>query len=140
MLVPDYIGLKLYHINRVSGKAMHGYVSVCNIEKLVKFIQLKVYVYSPDIPSRFSRLYIKYPQVLELTLSQSNLPGVNAAPFSAAEATWYLLLLGGQRHCGFKACPKLLHVTGAAGIESQTPRSWGQSLNHLAMCSNASAF
>ena len=30
-------------------------------------------VYSPDIRSRFSRLYIIYPQVLELTLSQSHL-------------------------------------------------------------------
>ena len=38
--------------------------------------KVKVYVYSPDIPvNRFSRLYIIYPQILELTLSQSHLPG-----------------------------------------------------------------
>ena len=47
---------------------------------------LKVYVYSPDIPSQFSRLYINYPQLLEITLSQSHLPGENAAQFSAAVA------------------------------------------------------
>ena len=35
---------------------------------------------------RFSGLYINYPQVLELTLSQSHLPGENKAQFSAALA------------------------------------------------------
>ena len=42
-------------------------------------------VYSPDIPvNRFSGLHIIYPQVLELALSQSHIPGENAAQFSAA--------------------------------------------------------
>ena len=36
--------------------------------------------------------------------------------------TRYPLLLGGQRQCGFKACPRLSHLTGASGIEPQTPR------------------
>ena len=50
-------------------------------------VKVKVYVYSPDIPvNRFSGLYIIYPQVLELTLSQSHLPGEHAAQFSAAVA------------------------------------------------------
>ena len=31
--------------------------------------------------------------------------------------TRYPLLLGGQRQCGFKACPRLLQMTGDAGIE-----------------------
>ena len=47
-------------------------------------------------------------------------------------STWYPLLLGGQRRCGFNACPRLLHVTSAAGVESQTNRSRVQHLNHSA--------
>ena len=46
--------------------------------------------------------------------------------------TRYPLLLGGQRQCGFKACPRLLHMTGAAGIEPQTSRSRVQRLNRSA--------
>ena len=47
-------------------------------------------------------------------------------------STRYPLLLGDQRRCGFKACPRLLHMTGAAGIEPQTPRSRVLRLNHSA--------
>ena len=46
--------------------------------------------------------------------------------------TRYPLLLGGQRQCGFKACPRLLHMTGAAGIKPQTSRSRVQRLNRSA--------
>ena len=46
--------------------------------------------------------------------------------------TRYPLLLGGQRQCGFKACPTLLHMTGAAGIEPQTSKSRVQRLNRSA--------
>ena len=46
-----------------------------------------MYVYSLDIPvNRFSGLYIIYPHVLELALSQSHLHGENVAQFSAAVA------------------------------------------------------
>ena len=48
---------------------------------------VKEYVYSPGIQVyRFSGLYIDYPQLLELTLSQSHLPGENSAQYSAAVA------------------------------------------------------
>ena len=56
-------------------------------------------------PPKFSGLYINYPQMLELTVSQSHIPGDNAAQFSASEAiytvsifrsTWYPLLLSDQ--------------------------------------------
>ena len=43
-------------------------------------------------------------------------------------STWYPLLLGGQRWCGFKAYPRLLHMTDAAGIDTETPRSRVQRL------------
>ena len=46
--------------------------------------------------------------------------------------TRYPLLLGGQRQCGYKACPRLLHLTGASGIEPQTPRSRVPRLNRSA--------
>ena len=58
-----------------------------------KVKKVKVRVYSPDIDSRFSGLYINYTQVLELTLSQSQLPGKNAAQFSAAVAFHTLFYL-----------------------------------------------
>ena len=35
-------------------------------------------------------------------------------------STWYPLRLGGQRCCGFKAYPRLLHMTSTAGIGPQT--------------------
>ena len=63
-------------------------------------------IYSPDIPEGSSDFTINYPQILELTLSQSHLPGEDAAQFSAAVAihtvpifrsTWYPLLLGEKR-------------------------------------------
>ena len=108
-------------------------------------VKVKMCIYSPDIPvNMFSGLYIIYPQVLELALSQSHLPREYAAQFSAAVAirmvpifrsTWYPLLLSRQRQCGFKACPRLLHMTSAAGIEPQTPRFQVQCLNHSATCS-----
>ena len=53
-------------------------------------------------------------------------------------STWYPLLLGGQRRCGFKACLRLLHMTRFAGIEPQTPRSRVQRLNRLVMHSSKS--
>ena len=49
-------------------------------------------------------------------------------------STWYPLLLLGQRRCGFKACPRLLHMTGAAGIEPRTARSRVQRLNRSRPC------
>ena len=66
------------------------------------------------------------------TLSQSHLTGdrCSAIFYSWSHShstnfcsTWCLLLLGGQRRCGFKAIPRLLHMTDAVGIETQTPRS-----------------
>ena len=43
-----------------------------------------MYVYGADIPKyRFRGLYLNYPQMLELTLSQSLLPRENAGQFSA---------------------------------------------------------
>ena len=42
---------------------------------------------------------------------------------------WYPSLLGGQRRCGFKTCPRLLHT---AGIGPQSVISRVQRLNHSA--------
>ena len=42
--------------------------------------------------------------------------------------TRYPLLLGGQRQCGFKPCPRILYMTGVPGIEPQTPSSRVQHL------------
>ena len=44
--------------------------------------------------------------------------------------TRYPLLFGGRRQCGFKACPRRLHLTGSSEIEPQTPRSRIPRLNH----------
>ena len=73
-------------------------------------------------------------------------PGVECSTFSAAEAihtvlifhsTWYPVLSGGQRRCGFKASPGLLHITSNAAIESQTPWSQVQPLKCLTVRSTS---
>ena len=43
------------------------------------------------------------------------------------------MYLDGHRRCGFKACTRLLHMTDAVGIETQTPRSRVHRLNCSAM-------
>ena len=88
-------------------------------------------------------LYINYPQALELAHSVSSPWGERSAIFWSCihlrsnnfHSTCYQLLLDVQRECGIKACPRLLHMTGAVGIEPQTPRSWVQCFNHSATCS-----
>ena len=45
------------------------------------YLNVKVRVYSTDMSSRFSGLYINYPHVLELSLSKSNLLGRNTTHF-----------------------------------------------------------
>ena len=87
-------------------------------------VKVKVYVYSPDIPAcRFSGLYINYPQVLELKLSQSHLPGLgeNAAKVSVAVL---IFVPPGTHFCWVdragvdsKLAQSLLHVTCIAGIK-----------------------
>ena len=93
-------------------------------------LAIKLAIYSPDIPEGSSDLYINYPQVLELTLSQSHLNGENAAQFSAAVAihtvpisrsTWYPLLLGEQRLCGFKALPNAFTHDQRCGNRAPKP-------------------
>ena len=77
-----------------------------------------------QISRKFIRLYIIYPRYRNSLFTVSSSWG-ECSIFSAAEAihtvsifcsTLYPLLLGGQRRCEFKACPRLLHVTSAAGI------------------------
>ena len=97
----------------------------------IEIIKVKVYIYSTDIPSRFSRFYINYPQVLELTLSQSHLPGENASQFSSAVALYTVPMLI------VKACLKILRMNSASGIEPRTSRSWVQ-LNHSVLRSTLS--
>jgi hypothetical protein len=42
--------------------------------------------------------------------------------------TRYPLLLGGQRQCGFKSCPRIWYMTSVPGMEPQTSRSQVQHL------------
>ena len=75
------------------------------------------------------------PRLLELTFAQSHQPRENAAYFLQLQqfthyqfpTTWYPLMLGRQRWCGFKACQRLLHMT-TAEFEAQTSSSWLQRL------------
>ena len=97
-------------------------------------------IYSPDIPSIYIGLYIKLPPGIRTHSFTVSSPWGECRAFSAAEAihtvpifrsTWYPLLLCG---CVFKACPRLLHMTSAVGIESRIPRSRVQRPHHSAMC------
>ena len=47
---------------------------------------------------------------------------------SIFRSTRYPLLLGGQRQCRFKSCPRILYMTSVPGIEPQTSRSQVQHL------------
>ena len=73
-------------------------------------VEVKMRVCSPDIP-------------------------VWSVDFTILITVQYSLLLGGQRRCGFKTCPRLLHIFRAAGIEPQNLRSQVQHLNHSATLS-----
>ena len=52
-------------------------VSPAYSEHNVKVKTIRMHVYKPDILTRFSELYINYPQVLELIHSQSHPPGAH---------------------------------------------------------------
>ena len=80
-----------------------------------------------------------YPLVLELTPLFHDLIflGRMQCIIHAAEAihtisifrsTRYPLLLGGQRQCRFKSCPRIIYMTSVLGIEPQTSRSQVQHL------------
>ena len=123
--------------------SISAHVYTIIMPSIIAFAQLK------GKKGKDMRLQSRYPQqvqrnlhyfflVLKLTLSQSNLPVENflqLQPFTQYQlcSTWYPLLLEGQRRRGFKACPRLLHMTDAAGIESQTFSARVQRLNHSAM-------
>ena len=81
-------------------------------------------------PQRLIGLYINYPQILELALSQSHLPGENAVQFYAGVAlrTVPIFVPPGTHYCrvtrggvDLKACPRLLHMTSTVGIELPMP-------------------
>ena len=87
--------------------------------KIYAALKYRCVCYSPDMHvSSASGLCINSIQVLELTLSQS---------FSTATFTQYQYFVPPGTHycwvarCGFKAYPRLLHMTSDTGIESQTP-------------------
>ena len=92
-------------------------------------------------PRLFSRLYNYLPwfwnshvYCLISPWGHATYKGNGFIPFTTffSRSTRYQLLLGGQRRCGFKACVRLLHMTGAAGIEPKTPRSRVLRLDHSA--------
>ena len=92
-------------------------------------VKVKVKVYRPDIPCRFSRLYINYSQVLELTLSVSSpstAVAIHQAPIFIQPAT----------HCCWvdRGCVdwKLTQGTWPVLQETQTHGSRVQRLNHSA--------
>ena len=106
-------------------------------ELIKKRIRVKVIVCSPDIPVGSSNFYINRPPGIEThsftvwstcgeccTISYS-CGHTHSTSFCS---TWYPLLLGGQRQCGFNAYRRLLHVTTTAGIE---PSSLGLESNAL---------
>ena len=87
---------------------------------------------SPEV----HRTYINYPQVLELTLSQSHLPRENAVHFlqlNPLTQSYFLFHLvpittGWTEAVDSKLAQGFLHVTSAAWIEPWSPRLWVQCL------------
>ena len=105
--------------------------SSCRSWARAEKVKVKVNVYSPDIPKRFSRFCINYPGIGTNSFTVSSPWGKCSAIFCSCShshtttfhSNWYPLLLGGQR---------LSHMTGIAGIEPQTTRSWVELLCHSA--------
>ena len=90
-----------------------GWVSLC-VEVKVKvkvqlYSPLSTHAYSADSFPPLARLAQAHIYMLPATID----PTLNLC-------TRYPLLLGGQRQCGFKACPRLLQMTSDAGIEPRT--------------------
>ena len=93
-------------------------------------LKVKVYVYSPDIPSRLSGLSINYPQLLHL-------PGMNVAQFSATVVihTVSIFVPPGTHYCWVDSGgedSKLVHDTWPA-LQESNPRPyryWVQRLNN----------
>ena len=93
-----------------------------------------MYAYSPDIPGSLVNYALITPETHPFTVLSS---WGKYSAFSAAKAihtvsmfrsTWYPLLLGGQRRCGFKACPR----DQRCGNRALTLWSRVQRLNHSA--------
>ena len=56
--------------------------------------------YSPNIPSRLSRLYINYHQVLELILLQSHLPGLECRTQYVSESPYHIIMVNWMLYLG----------------------------------------
>ena len=84
-------------------------------------VKLKVCVYSPDIPSKSSDFTLFTPRywnslfhsLISVGRMQRNFCSCSHSYSTNFPSTWYPLLLGRQRWCGIKACPRLSHMTGA---------------------------
>ena len=89
-------------------------------------------VCSADI---ISTLYQLLPGIESHILSQSHIPGKNAAlflllkPFTQNKFSFHLGAITARWPCGFKACPRLLHIAGPEGIEPRDPIYRVQCLN-----------
>ena len=84
------------------------------VGKSIRLVKVKVFVQRPDLYAILIRLPFPKARIARNATATID-PTLNLC-------TRYPLLLGGQRQCGFKACPRLLHLTGASTIEPQTPR------------------
>ena len=79
----------------------------------------KACVYSPDIPLGSADFTLITPRywnsrfysLISLGRMQHFFCTCSHAHSTNFRSTWYPLLLGGQKHCGFKAYPRLSHMT-----------------------------
>ena len=87
----------------------------------------------PDIPSRLSGLILITPRYGNSLIECSDFfCWFSNSHRTNFHSTWYPLLLGDLKQYGFKACPRVLHMTSTAVIETQTPWSRVHHFNHLA--------
>ena len=75
-----------------------------------------MYGYSPDMPVRFSNFTLITPGVGTHSRTVSY-PYGECRVLSAAKAITQYQFSRCQKLCGFKVCPRLLHMTSASGIE-----------------------
>ena len=94
-------------------------ITLSRKRKEEKYIKVKVHVYSPDTMICSADFTLVTPMYWDSLFH--NLVSLGRVQHNSHNtnfySTWYPLLLGGQRWCIFKACPRLLQKTSSVGIE-----------------------
>jgi hypothetical protein len=94
-------------------------VLVCrfDIRQISHLVQRILYKSPPGIGTHSIKVASPWGECNPILFSYLHLTPFTISIFRSNR---YPILLGGQRQCGFKSCPRILYMTGVPGIELQT--------------------